>query len=111
MPNLEILFPEKEQKTEAIEHFRALKDNPDWIFLKEKLIQADIDDITAKLLDPKREWRDGEEKENKRIRAYWLIIKELPEELIVALTENKADIFDNSDPYYQSVEEMKEEKV
>ena len=105
--NLGRIFPNEASRNEAVEHFQSLRDNPDWIFLVEKLIQADITEITEKLLDPTIEWKDNEEKESKRIRAYWIILSQLPEELISALRENKEDIFEDSDPYYKSVREIK----
>ena len=105
--NLLRIFPDEKAKNEAIEHFKGLMDNPDWIFLVEKLIQADISDLTEKLLDPAYEWKEGEEREAKRMRAYWIILSQLPEELIRALTENQSDIFTTYDPYYSSIKDIK----
>ena len=105
--NLNRIFSSPESKNEAIEHFKGLMDNPSWIFLVEKLIQADISDLTEKLLDPNHEWKEGEEREAKRMRAYWIILSQLPEELIKALTENQSDIFTESDPYFKNMKEIK----
>ena len=107
--NLNILFPDEESKNEAIEHFRGLKDDPDWIFLVEKLIKADIEEITDEILDPVKEWKPGEEREKKRTRAYWIILSQLPEKLIEALSEDEPDIF-MPDPYFTSIEEIKKKK-
>lgn len=109
--NLEKIFPTKEAKAEALEHFRALKDNPDWIFLVEKLIQADIEEITEEILDPSKKWEKGKEREAKRIRAYWIILSQLPEKLIEALTEDKPDILFEGDPYYKNIKEMEQDKL
>jgi len=109
--NLNRIFSTQEIKNEAIEHFRSLMDNTDWIFLVEKLIQADISDLTEKLLDPNHEWKEGEEREAKRMRAYWIILSQLPEELIKALTENQSDIFTESDPYFKNMKEIKANSI
>lgn len=103
---LDKIFPDEESKNEAIEHFKSLKDNIDWVFLVEKLIKYDIEDITNDILSPDKEWKEGEEKEQKRIRAYWIILSELPDELIKALSSNHNDIFQDSDPYYKDVKQM-----
>jgi len=107
---LDKLFTTEEAKNEALDHFRSLKDNPDWVFLSEKLIKTDIEEITNEILDPKKEWKEGEEKEQKRIRAYWIILSQLPDKLIEALTTNQPDIFIDSDPYYKDVKEIEEDK-
>ena len=72
----------------------------------EKLIKADINDITEKILDPTKEWNEGEEGDAKRQRAYWIILSELPDKLIQALTTKQEDIFDNQDPYFVSTKEI-----
>ena len=105
--NLDTIFPSDEAKNEAMEHFRVLKDNPDWVFLVEKLIKTDIEDISERILDPKTTWKEGEEGDAKRQRAYWIILSELPENLINALMTKKEDVFTDNDPYYKNTEEMK----
>ena len=106
--NLEKIFQKEDEKNEAIEHFKALKDNPDWIFLREKLIHSDIEEITNKILDPETEWKEGEEKEQKRIRAYWIILSQLPEKLIESLLSSEDDIFADPDPYFKTTKEIKD---
>jgi len=101
------IFTTQEQRNEAIEHFRGLKDDPDWIFLVEKLIKADIEDITEEILDPTKEWKEGEEGDAKRQRAYWIILSELPEKIIEALSEQRDDIFIENDPYPKTIKEIK----
>ena len=107
---LDKIFSTEASKGEAIEHFRALKDNPDWLFLVEKLIKADIEDITEKILDPTKEWKPGEEGDSKRQRAYWIILSELPDKLIEALVAKKDDIFEDQDPYYKNAIEIGKSK-
>ena len=80
--NLNKIFSTESAKNEAIEHFRGLKDDPDWLFLVEKMIKADIEEISEEILDPNKEWKAGEEREKKKIRAYWIILSQLPEKLI-----------------------------
>ena len=104
--NINKLFSTEERRNEAMEHFRGLKDNPDWLFLVEKLIKADIEEITNEILDPDKVWKDGEEKEQKRMRAYWIILSQLPEKLIEALSENQPDIFFEVDPYFTRAEDL-----
>ena len=103
---LDKLFPNENLKNEALEHFKSLKDDPDWVFLVEKLIKTDIEEITNEILDPTKEWKEGEEREQKRIRAYWIILSQLPEKLIEALATNQPDIFIDTDPYYRNMKEM-----
>ena len=105
--NLSNIFPNESDRNEAIERFRSLKDNPDWIFLVEKLIKWDIEDLTQKLLDPKTDWKEGEEKEMKRIRSYWIILSQLPEELIKALSSNSNDFLIEYDLYFKNIKEIK----
>jgi hypothetical protein len=104
--HLDTLFPTEASKNEALEHFKGLKDNPDWLFLVEKLIKADIIDISEKILDPTKEWKPGEEGDAKRQRAYWIILSELPDKLIQALTSKQDDIFTEQDPYFKSTKEI-----
>jgi hypothetical protein len=108
--NLTKIFPDKKSRNEAIEHFISLKDNPDWIFLREKLINADIEDLSNKIFNPNYEWKEGEERESKRIRAYWIILSHLPEELIKSLMEKKPDIFENYDPYFKNIKELNKKR-
>ena len=107
--NLGKIFESEESRNEALEHFRALKDNEDWVFLSEKLVKADIEEITNEILDPDKVWKEGEEREQKRIRAYWIILSELPEKLIKALISNEPDIFADPDPYYKDIKEIEED--
>jgi len=109
--NLSQTFPDDASRNEAIEHFRALKDDPDWLFLVEKLIKPDIEEISEKILDPKTEWKPGEEGDAKRQRAYWIILSQLPEKLIEALSEKQDDIFVNADPYFTSIKEINEDMM
>lgn len=108
--NLDKIFSTEELKNEALEHFRSLKDDPDWVFLVEKLIKTDIEEISNEILDPTKVWKDGEEREQKRIRAYWIILSQLPEKLIEALTTNQPDILIESDPYYKNVKEIEQDQ-
>ena len=103
---LDTIFPSEASKNEALEHFKGLKDNPDWLFLVQKLIKADIEDISEKILDPTKEWKIGEEGDAKRQRAYWIILSELPDKLIQALVTKQEDIFEDQDPYYKSTAEI-----
>lgn len=105
---LDKIFTTESQKNEAIEHFQALKSNPDWLFLVEKLIKSDIAKITEEILDPKKEWKEGEEKDQKRIRAYWIILSELPEKLIEALKTGQSDVFMDQDPYFKDTKEIEQ---
>lgn len=107
---LDKLFQNESAKNEALEHFRALKDDPDWLFLVEKLIKTDIEEITNEILDPTKEWKEGEEREQKRIRAYWIILSQLPEKLIEALTTNQPDIFIEMDPYFKNIKEVEQDQ-
>jgi hypothetical protein len=104
--NLGKIFSNKSQQNEAIEHFRGLKDNPDWVFLVEKLIKADIEELTAEILDPDKEWSEAEQREKKRIRAYWVILSQLPEKLIEALSEQRDDIMFDGDPYFKEAKDI-----
>lgn len=108
--NLDKIFPNEGAKNEALEHFKSLKDDPDWLFLVEKLIKTDIEEITNEILDPNKTWKEGEEKEQKRIRAYWIILSQLPEKLIEALTTNQPDVFIEADPYYKNTKEIEQDQ-
>ena len=108
--NLGKIFTNDSQRNEAIEHFRGLKDNSDWLFLVEKLIKVDIEEISEEILDPNREWKDGEEREKKKIRAYWIILSQLPEKLIEALSLKQDDIFVDVDPYFKNIDEIRKKK-
>ena len=109
--NIDKIFKNEKEKNEAIDHFEALKDNRDWIFLRDKLIGADIEEITNEILDPKKEWKEGEEKEQKRIRAYWIILSQLPEKMIEALETAQPDIFVEADPYYSDIKQIEEDRL
>jgi len=108
--NLGKTFSTESLRNEAIEHFRSLKDNPDWIFLVEKLIKQDIEEISEEILDSAKEWKEGEEREKKRIRVYWIILSQLPEKLIEALSTKQDDVFIDSDPYFKNMDEIRESK-
>jgi len=104
--NLQHIFSTDEQRAEAIEHFRGLKGDENWLFLVEKLIKADIEEISDEILDPMKEWKPGEEQDAKRRRAYWIILSQLPEKLIDALSEKRDDILIENDPYYTDTKQM-----
>jgi len=107
---LNALFPTDESRAEAMEHFQSLKGNESWLFLVEKLIKTDIEKISEEILDPSKEWKPGEEQDAKRRRAYWIILSQLPEKLIEALSEKRDDILVESDPYYKSCKEIIDNK-
>jgi hypothetical protein len=100
------IFSTEKERNEAVEHFNNLKSNQDWIFLVEKLIKSDIEDITNEILDPTKEWKPGEEGDSKRQRAYWIILSELPDKLIQALVTKQEDIFEDQDPYFKNTKEI-----
>lgn len=108
--NLGKIFDTDKAKEEAIAHFSSLVNDPDWIFLRDKLIAADVEEITNKILDPNFVWKEGEEREQKKIRAYWIILSQLPEKLVEALKNDKSDIFVDADPYYSNIEQIKDDQ-
>lgn len=108
--NLQKIFPTEKSRNEAVENFTRLKDNQDWVFLVDKIIKTDIEDLSQRLLDPKENWKPGEQKHWKRIRAYWIILSQLPEKLVEALKENEPDVFLELDPYFRTVKEIEKSK-
>ena len=93
----------EKDKKEAIETLNRIKDNPDWIFVVNKLVQSDIDEITVKLLDPNYLWQDTvQEQEAKRTRCFLEEFKKYPEKIIEALKTPDQDDPD-LDPYAKNV--------
>lgn len=97
--NLAKTFPTDKERDKAINHLASLSRNPDWNFLVEKIIEPDIKEISEEILNTIFENPD-DEKDLKRKRAYWIILKRLPEELIMALKENKEEVLEY-DPYFK----------
>ena len=107
---LDKIFKHKKDKEEAISHFRNLKDNPDWKFLNEKIIQANVTDLTDKLLNPNTKWPidELEESDAKLARLYWMKFGSLPVDMIETLSEENTGVSKDYDPYPKNYKELKE---
>jgi hypothetical protein len=103
--NIQSLFQTEAERKEAQAHFISLKENDDWKFLCEKVIQAYVDDITNNILDRDYEWKGAEENEAKRIREHWIVLRKLPEELLKTLIELKEE--EISDDPYKTLKDIK----
>jgi len=101
--NIQSLFQTEAERKEARSHFISLKENDDWKFLCDNVIQAYINDITNNILDRDYEWKGTEENEAKRIREHWILLKKLPEELLKTLIEPKEEEETNEDPYFKKL--------
>ena len=103
--NLNKLFPNEKDRKTAMNHLRSLSQNPDWQFMVEKIIKPDIEQLSSEILDTVFDDLE-QEKDLKRKRAYYIILSQLPEELVKALEEGKDEVL-QFDPYFQSANEMK----
>lgn len=98
------LFITDAERLEAKAHFLSLKENDDWKFLVEKVIKVYKDELTEKLLSPETIWKYPEEQqEAKRLREHWIILSELPDELLKTLIEPKKDEEESDDPYFNKL--------
>ena len=99
------MFDTDAQKNEAKDHLEGLRNHPDWIWLVEEVIKPKIEELTQRILNPKEEWKDGEEKEAKSNREHWIMLSELPTELLKTLTE-KPEQAEDYDPYVKKPKEL-----
>jgi hypothetical protein len=104
--NIQSIFTTQAERLEAQAHFLSLKENPDWKFLCDKVIQVYIDDITKNILDRDYVWEGTEEQEAKRIREHWILLKELPVKLLETLAEPKKEEEKSDDPYFKNGKEL-----
>ena len=100
--NLSKLFITDAESLEAKAHFISLRESDDWKFLCEKAITVYIKELTEKLLNPETVWKPQEEQEAKRLREHWIILSELPDELLKTLIEPKKDEEESDDPYHNN---------
>ena len=99
------LFPTEKNKNEAIARMRSLKENPNWRFLVERIINPDIEDVSRRILDG--DFKDiEEEKTLRKERAYWIILTKTPEKVIETLKSEKKET-ENFDPFYKNVKEFR----
>jgi hypothetical protein len=105
--NLAKLFTSEKEILEAKEHFQSLRENNDWKFLVDNVISIYIKELTEKLLSPETKWDyPQEEQEAKRLREHWIILSELPEELLKSLVEPVKEEEKSDDPY-KTIKDLK----
>lgn len=100
------IFKTDKEINEAKECLERLSNNPDWQFLSENIIQANINELTDRILDSKEKWPEGEEAKAKSNREHWIMLSELPNKLLEGLRE-KPTQETNQDPYHLNYKEIK----
>jgi len=111
--NLNEIFQTQEDKDQAMTQLKSLANHPGWIFLKERILNVEINiygenilelsSRIGKMTNVEMEELNGMAKK----RAHLIILSALPEKLDQALKDKKENIYEQFDPYYKSPEEMK----
>ena len=101
MRTFDQIFPTKKEKNEAIDSLKRLKDNKDWQFLIEKIVKPEIKQIENEVLTGFNETRKDERLKIRRTDL--IVLSQLPERVVEALSENK-DFIQEFDPYIREEE-------
>jgi len=105
---LDKLFPSQKDKNEAIEKLSALKDDPNWQFMRDYIVKSDIDELTETILGTYFEDLKVE-RFLKAKRDLMIILSQLPDKIVEAL-EKGEDAIPDFDPYPKTIEDLKREK-
>lgn len=100
--NLNNQFPNQTDRDGAIAILRSLSNNSDWIFLRDNIIQVQLNEVTNDILSKKFDNLDDLNNAQLR-RDYLLMFINYPLAAIHMLEQGDGEPVD--DPYYQNIEE------